>query len=319
MAQVLCQIDFPMNQQVLVGMESSDDAGVYELNAETALVQTVDFFTPIVDDPYAFGQIAAANALSDVYAMGAKPITALNIVTFPLQCLPLPVLGEILRGGADKVREAGAVLFGGHTVEDQEPKYGLSVTGIVHPKRVWRNNCPQTGDGLVLTKALGTGLLATAYRADCFTAEFEQATQQMARLNKEAYESAVSYEVHACTDITGFGFLGHLQEMVTGSRLSAEIWPSTLPLLPGAIDAARMGLVPAGAYHNRNHLKNLELKAELEDEWVDVLTDPQTSGGLLLSLPWADAEELVQKLQSKMPIALVGRILPDKEEKVIVR
>lgn len=319
MAQVLCQIDFPMNQQVLVGLDSSDDAGVYELNAETALVQTVDFFTPIVDDPYAFGQIAAANALSDVYAMGAKPITALNIVTFPLQCLPLPALGEILRGGADKVREAGAVLFGGHTVEDQEPKYGLSVTGLVHPKRVWRNNRPQSGDGLVLTKALGTGLLATAYRADYLTTEFEQATQQMAMLNKEAYEAAVSYEIHACTDITGFGFLGHLQEMVSGSHFSAEIWSEALPLLPGAIDAARMGLVPAGAYHNRNHLINLELKANLEEEWVDVLTDPQTSGGLLLSLPWSEAEELVQKLKSTLPIALVGRVLPDKEEKVIVR
>ena len=219
---MLCQLKKPHDPCLLVGIETADDAGVYKMNETTALIQTLDFFTPIVDDPYLFGQIAAANSLSDVYAMGGKPLTAMNIVAFPIGCLPAEVLGEILAGGQDKIIEAGAVLVGGHTVDDQEPKYGLSVTGIVHPDRIWTNAGAQAGDQLILTKKIGTGVLATAARAEMFPEGVAEAIESMATLNRTAAEIGVKYIVNACTDITGFGLLGHVYEMAAGGGVNIK-------------------------------------------------------------------------------------------------
>ncbi|BBB90607.1 selenide, water dikinase [Methylomusa anaerophila] len=284
---------------LLVGIQSSDDAGVYKLNDDTALVQTVDFFTPIVDDPYLFGQIAAANSLSDIYAMGAKPLTAMNIVAFPICSLPGDVLRDILRGGLDKINEAEAVMVGGHTVDDTEPKYGLSVTGLVHPDRVWTNAGAKPGDHLVLTKALGTGILATAARVGLFEAGVQAAVNSMVLLNRTAAQVASNYGIHACTDITGFGLLGHVYEMVAASGVSVEIYSTGLPLLPAAAEAAGMGLVPGGAYANREYLNNVVSFSEAVPANIqDICFDPQTSGGLLFSLPDTEAGELVEALKA---------------------
>lgn len=228
-----------------------DDAGVYQLTDELALVQTVDFFTPMVDDPYLFGQIAAANALSDVYAMGGKPLTAMNIVAFPVNTMDVSILGDILKGGAQKIREAETLLVGGHTVEDDEPKYGLSVTGIVHPGKVLTNRGGKPGDKLILTKPLGVGIITTAMKGDMADpASIEAATQSMATLNKEAAAAVIEVGVNACTDVTGFGLLGHLYEMMT-PEIGFEIQMGQVPLLPGAKDYASMGLVPGGARRNQ--------------------------------------------------------------------
>lgn len=297
MAHVLCQLPKPTDRRLLVGIDTADDAGVYQLNETTALIQTVDFFTPIVDDPYLFGQIAAANSLSDVYAMGGKPLTAMNIVGFPLGKLPGEVLKEILRGGQEKVTEAGAVLVGGHTIEDEEPKYGLSVTGIGHPERILTNAKACPGDVLLLTKPLGTGILTTAAKAELFLEGVAAAIESMAALNRVAAEVIEAFPVHACTDITGFGLLGHAYEMAAGSKVDMDIWASQLPLLPQAAEAAAMGLVPAGAYRNREYIKQVAFAPEVPETLRDVCFDPQTSGGLLISLPAQEGEALLQALQ----------------------
>ncbi len=271
--------------RLLVGVSTADDAGVYLLDDNTALILTVDFFTPIVDDPYTFGQIAAANALSDVYAMGGRPLTALNIVAFPACELDGETLPAILRGGADKVAEAGAVIAGGHTIDDAQPKYGLSVTGVVHPGKIWTNAGARPGDALVLTKPIGTGVLATAAKAGMFPAGVAASIETMAALNAKAAAAAADHPIHACTDITGFGLLGHLFELAGASGMRAEIASAALPLLPDAAEAAAMGLVPAGAYRNRDYLAAVTFAAGVPEPLRDLCFAPQTSGGLLFALP----------------------------------
>jgi len=302
----------------LVGLDTSDDAAVYYLNEETALVQTVDFFTPIVDDPYLFGQIAAANALSDIYAMGAKPLTALNIVGFPTCSLPLTVLEEILRGGAEKVIEGGAIIAGGHTIQDDEPKYGLSLLGVVHPKKIITNGGAQVGDCLILTKPLGIGIIATATKGQMASPEVkEKAIDSMRALNKKAAELMQDLGAHSCTDITGFGLLGHAWEMAKASQVTLEIESARLPVLPGAREYANFGLVPAGAYQNREYLQDkVEFQGEIPEIEKDILFDPQTSGGLFIALPKEQAEKF---LESFPQAALVGRILAKSQGKIIVR
>ena len=307
---MLRQLPQPTDPRLLVGTATADDAGVYQLTEDTALIQTVDFFTPLVDDPYTFGQIAAANSLSDVYAMGGRPLTALNIVAFPSCSLPPEALLAILKGGYDKVAEAGAIIVGGHTIDDPEVKYGLSVTGVIHPARVWTNAAARAGDALVLTKPLGTGVLATAAKAELFATGVAAATVSMATLNRAAAEAAAGFAVHACTDVTGFGFLGHLSEMTTAGGLRAEIDSRALPFFPEAPEAAAMGLVPAGAYANREYLTKISFAAAVPENLRDLCFDPQTSGGLLLSLPAAEAPAMVAALHEAgvAAAAIVGRI-----------
>ena len=307
-----------------MGPATSDDAGVFLLNETTALIQTVDFFTPIVDDPYQFGQIAAANSLSDVYAMGGQPLTAMNLVAFPIGRLPGTVLADILRGGADKVQEAGAVIVGGHTVEDSEPKYGLSVTGQAHPDRIWTNAGALPGDVLILTKALGTGILATAARVGLCAEGVAASARSMAELNAAAARTAMNYPVHACTDITGFGLLGHLHEVAAASKVMLEIDSAALPLLPEAPEAAGMGMVPAGAYANRSYLTMVAFADSVAENLRDICFDPQTSGGLLFSVPAAVAPSLLGDLHAAgvTLAALIGRVKArrkDEECEIYVR
>lgn len=317
---MLRQLPQSTDPNLLVGTATADDAGVYRLNDDTALIQTVDFFTPLVDDPYTFGQIAAANSLSDVYAMGGRPLTALNIAAFPSCSLDAAVLLAILRGGYDKAAEAGAVIVGGHTIDDPELKYGLSVTGVIHPRRVWTNASARPGDALILTKPLGTGVLATANKAELFAAGVAAASESMATLNKAAAEAAGGFTVHACTDITGFGFLGHLSEMTSAAGVRAEIDSKALPLLPEALEAAAMGLVPAGAYANREYLTAVSFAAGVAENLRDLCFDPQTSGGLLFALPAAEAPDLLAALQQAGVVraAVVGRITAKGEGEIHV-
>lgn len=294
--QVLSCLPKLTDPRVLVGPETSDDAGVFLLDNQQALVQTVDFFSPIVDDPYLFGQIAAANSLSDVYAMGAVPLTALNIACFPT-CLTVEEMGEIIRGGADKLQEAGVCLLGGHTVENPEPRFGMSITGVIRPADVWRNVGAETGDALILTKQLGTGLLATALKAGLLPAEQEALMiASMVTLNRLAAQVLrKETTVHACTDITGFGLLGHLYEMIKGSQVGAELSASKVPVFSGALEVAGMGLVPAGAYRNREFVGAAASFANsIPVAMQDLLFDPQTSGGLLAAIPAEDAERVME-------------------------
>lgn len=314
LAQVLCQIPEMKDENLLVGCDSFADAAVYRIRDDLALVQTLDFFTPVVDDPYHFGQIAAANALSDVYAMGANPLTAMNIVCFPSGTLSVDVLGAILKGGADKVLEAGALIVGGHSVEDKEPKYGLAVTGTVHPARLVTNNGAQPGDLLVLTKPIGSGLLVTAVKAEMFSpGDLAAAIRVMGTLNRGAAEAMVAVGVHAATDITGFGLLGHARELALTSGVSLEISFSAVPLLHGALQAAAMGLVPAGAYANREYVaEGLRIRDEkaVGERELDVLCDPQTSGGLLIAVPPEREKKLLEELgRRNVAGAVIGRVL----------
>lgn len=297
---------------LLVGTETSDDAAVYKISEELAVIQTVDFFTPVTDDPYLFGQIAAANALSDVYAMGGEPKLALNLAAFP-NCLDTEILGEILKGGADKVMEAGAVLAGGHTISDNEPKYGLCVTGFVHPKKMWKNCGAEPGDLLVLTKPLGSGILSTAEKGGIIQeAEHLEAVKTMTTLNKYAAELAKEFQVHCCTDITGFGLAGHAMEMAKGSKKTFVIYAEKLPVLSGAREYAEMGLIPAGAYRNREFLEK-DMESRISGWREDLLFDPQTSGGLLLAIPTEDAAGLMGRLSGlELPSAVVGEVTEEK-------
>jgi selenide,water dikinase len=279
-------------------MENADDAGVYKLTDDWALIQTVDFFTPIADDPYVFGQIAAANALSDVYAMGGKPLTAMNLVCFPVKDLDIEILQKTLAGGLDKIREAEAVLVGGHSVADKEFKYGLSVTGIVHPDRVLTNRGARPGDALVLTKPLGTGVVATAVKADLATPEASAAiTDSMVCLNRVAAECLQNFEVNACTDVTGFGLIGHLAEMVEGTDVGAVVHAWKVPLFPDVEEFCNQGLLPGGLHRNRTFReKMVDMGSYLPQYLQDVLFDPQTSGGLLIAVASSQAEHLVDRL-----------------------
>jgi selenide,water dikinase len=297
---------------LLVGADTLDDAAIYRLNDEVALVQTVDFFTPVVDDPYDFGRIAAANALSDVYAMGGRPLTALNIVCFPIGTLPLEYLGRILAGGAETARLAGATIVGGHTIDDPEPKYGLAVTGVIRPGDQSTNAAAAPGDLLVLTKPLGTGMISTAIkRGTALSAAVGAATVSMATLNRDAAEVARQHGVRAVTDITGFGLLGHLSEMCRASRVGADLWLDRLPLLPGVEDLAKEGVVPGGTKRNLEHvLPFTEFEAVIEDWWRLIAADAQTSGGLLLAVAEERVAQLVKALEEKdVPAsAVIGRI-----------
>jgi selenide,water dikinase len=313
---------FPTDENVLVGLDRADDAGVYKVSDDLALIQTVDFFTPIVDDPYMFGQIAAANALSDVYAMGGVPKTAMNLVAFPAKDMALSVLRRIIQGGIDKLVEAGVVLMGGHSVEDKELKYGLSVTGFVHPARVLTKQNLQPGDKLVLTKPLGTGIVNTAIKAGMASpALTNTVTRLMATLNREAAGVMTHFDVNACTDVTGFGLLGHLAEMVGGSGRSVRIFATQIPVLEEALTFAAMGLIPAGAYRNREfRVAMIEMADTVARERQDLLFDPQTSGGLLISVKGDQASPLVDALHAAgiAEAASIGDVVDDPSEKIHV-
>ena len=303
---------------LLVGYDSKDDAAVYRITDELAFVQTVDFFPPMVDDPYTFGQIAAANALSDIYAMGGEVKTALNLVCFP-ESMDLNVLGEILRGGAEKVAEAGGSLAGGHSIADTGVKYGLSVTGLVDPRRMTANDAGRPGDKLLLTKALGVGLICTANRVgEAAPDQMEGAIRSMTTLNKTAAEIAHKYEVHAATDVTGFSFLGHLHEMM-GDKLSCVIDAHAVPVLPGAWEAADACLYTAAGQRNRNHTGPFVRFENVPFPMEEILFDPQTSGGLLLAAAPQDAAALEQELRAAgLPAAIVGEILEKQTTEITV-
>jgi selenide,water dikinase len=284
---------------LLVGIEHIDDAGVYKIRDDLALVQTVDFFTPIVDDPYTFGQIAAANALSDVYAMGGVPITAMNLVAFPIKSMEIEILRDILRGGLDKMREAEVVLVGGHSIEDQELKYGLSVTGLIHPDAILTNRGAHVGDRIILTKPLGTGIINTAQKGGMADPKVVQrAIEVMTDLNRKAAEVMREFKVHACTDVTGFGVLGHLCEMLGQGEIGIRISLDAIPILPKAEEYAGMGLVPGGAHRNKEFYKPKVQGADgCPHSLLDVLYDPQTSGGLLIAVAVEEAEGIMRSLE----------------------
>ena len=295
----MCGMVFPSDENVLVGLDRADDAGVYKATDDLALIQTVDFFTPIVDDPYWFGQIAAANALSDVYAMGGTPKTAMNLVAFPVKEMDLSILRSIIQGGIDKLIEASVVLVGGHSIEDKELKYGLSVTGFIHPDRVLTKKNLLDGDRLIITKPLGTGIINTAIKAGMVSDDLiDRTTRLMATLNKAAAEIMSRFEVHACTDVTGFGLLGHLAEMVSGSGKGVRLFADQVPVLSEAFDFAAMGLIPAGAYRNREFREAMVVVSKsVPRNLQDILVDPQTSGGLLISVAAHQADDLVSALR----------------------
>jgi selenide,water dikinase len=320
--RALCGLDLPVDKNLLVGLDRADDAGVYRVSDELALVQTLDFFPPMVDDPFSFGQIAAANALSDIYAMGGVPKTAMNIVAFPGKTMDISILRAVIEGGLSKLREAGVVLVGGHTVEDSELKYGLSVTGYIHPDRILTKKNLQNGDCLILTKPLGTGIVATAIKAGLADQELtDRVTRAMATLNRVAAEAMDGFAVHACTDITGFGFLGHLAEMVVDSGQGVHITAADVPLYSEALEWAAMGLIPAGAYNNRNFRGSfVDFGTGVSQKMQDLLFDPQTSGGLLIAVAAPEADRLVAVLKANGIdcAAIVGKVMSEPVERIIV-
>jgi selenide,water dikinase len=299
------------NPDALVGLETGDDAAVYRLRPDLALVVTTDFFTPIVDDAYTFGAIAAANALSDIYAMGGQPLLAVNLVAFPIKELGPALLADILRGGLDKVREAGIDILGGHSIDDHEPKYGLAVTGTVHPDRVRRNRGGRAGDRLVLTKPLGTGVISTAIKHQVAPAEAEAAAvESMLRLNRDAADAMALVEVHAATDVTGFGLLGHLHSMARASGVAARIEAASVPILPGAERLADAGEVPGGTRSNQRFLASrVRWPDQLPAARQTLLCDAQTSGGLLLAVPEKELDRLLSALEARrVPGAVIGQL-----------
>jgi selenide,water dikinase len=308
---------------LLVGHETSDDAGVFRLRADLAIVNTVDFFTPIVDDPFVFGQIAAANALSDVYAMGGDPLTALNIVGFPNASLGLEVMTEILKGGSERARAAGVVVVGGHTIIDSELKYGMAITGAIHPKRILRNVGARAGDALVLTKPLGTGIVTTALkRRQATPRSVRAATASMVALNKAASQVARTFAVHACSDVTGFGLLGHASEMAMGSGVSIVLDSAALPVLPGAADLAERGFVTGGCSRNRAYLADkVMVERPVSRALEEVAFDPQTSGGLLIAVSARVADRLVRALHRAgvRAATIVGRAVAKRDLFVYLR
>ena len=303
-------------------MAEQDNAGIYQLTPSVAVVQTVDFFTPVVDDPFSFGQIAAANSLSDVYAMGGKPVTAMNIVGFPISTMDVSVLRDILRGGAEKMVEAGVVLIGGHSVDDPELKYGLSVTGTVHPKKFVTNGGAQPGDRLILTKPLGTGIIATALKAGkTGKADVARITKQMSTLNKAASETMMKVGVHACTDITGFGFIGHTAQVAANSGVGIKIKASAVPLIPGVMDYAKQGFYAGGLGRNRDYYgAAVKVASGLTPQLEDILYDPQTSGGLLISVAAAKATLLLSRLHNAgvTDAMIIGEVVARPKGKIII-
>jgi len=320
--RALCGMEFPTDSNLIVGLDRADDAGVYKITDEIAIIQTVDFFTPIVDDPYWFGQIAAANALSDVYAMGGIPKTAMNLVAFPIKDMDISVLRQIIQGGMDKMKEAGVVLVGGHSVEDRELKYGLSVTGFVHPDRVLTKKALKAGDRLILTKPLGTGIINTAIKGGLASGQaIEFVTHLMATLNRDAAQVMEGFPVHACTDLTGFGLIGHVAEMVVDSEFGISLWSEKIPIIPEAFDYAAMGLVPAGAYKNKEFREAMvDVSPSVKQAVLDIMYDPQTSGGLLICVERERAGDLVNELKEKGidDVAVIGEVLSEPKGKIVV-
>jgi selenide,water dikinase len=312
--KVLAAVPRRADPNVLVGFDTADDAGVYKLTPELALVQTVDFFTPIVDDPFTFGAIAAANALSDVYAMGGRPLSALAIAAYPAKDDP-DDLAQILRGGAEKMHEAGCSVIGGHSVADDEIKFGYAVTGLVHPAQFKANSAARAGDALVFTKRLGTGVIGTALKRGIARDEHvAEAVSSMLTLNRRACEEMLRFDVHGCTDVTGFGLIGHAREMALASGVTLEIAVDRVRLLPGALEYARLGAIPGGLKNNREFAScAVETVRPLPAELEDLLYDPQTSGGLLITLPEDDAAQLVRAFDAVYPI---GRVLPRGEKAI---
>ena len=320
LGKLLQDIPTVTDENLLVGFDKSDDAAVYKLNGEQAIVQTLDFFPPIADDPYTVGQIAATNALSDIYAMGGEPKLALNILCIP-KSMSKEAVHEILRGGYEKCAEAGAIICGGHSIFDEEPKYGLSVTGFVHPDHFWKNHGAKPGDVLFLTKPLGIGVLTTAQKADLLDDDIrKEMIRLMTTLNKGARDVLVNYRVHACTDVTGFSFLGHLYEMCSGSDVTAEIDVSGVRFLPQAVEYARIGLLPEGMYRNRTFAEHAVDTGDTELALCDLLFDPQTSGGLLCAVDPRDADAVFAALKDKVPcVQRVGRITEQKEKAICLQ
>ena len=307
------------DENLIVGYESSDDAAVYKITDDKAIIQTLDFFTTMINDPYLYGQIAATNALSDVYAMGGEVISALNIVAFP-ENMDLEILHQILKGGAEKVHEAGGVLAGGHSIHDATPKYGLSVTGIVHPDKILQNNNCKEGDLLIVTKPLGVSIINTAHMVkECSEEAFAQSVKQMTTLNKYSAEVMKDFNVNSCTDITGFGFLGHLVEMLDG-KSSAEVWAKDIPYIEEAYKCANEFIITAGGQLNRTHVEpNVEYQIK-DFALEEIMYDPQTSGGLLISVPEEEAQELLERLNTfEIKSAIVGKVIPKQEKAVIVK
>lgn len=308
----------PENPNLLVGYDSKDDAAVYKISEDTAFVQTLDFFPPMVDDPYIFGKIAATNALSDIYAMGGEVKTALNIVCFP-EKMDLNILGEIMRGGAEKVIEAGGTLAGGHSIADTDVKYGLSVTGIVHPDKIYTNNGARPGDALILTKRLGVGIICTANRVGEASAEaMEAVIESMTTLNKYAAECCKTFEIHACTDVTGFSFLGHLHEMIDGQN-SCHIYANQIPIFEEALRHADEFLLTAAGQRNRNFTSPYVRFENIPFSMEEILFDPQTSGGLLIALAKEDAPALLEQLQETgAPARIVGEVTEKADIEILV-
>jgi selenide,water dikinase len=318
--KVLASIPRVPNENVLVGFDTADDAGVYQLTAELALVQTVDFFTPIVDDPFTYGAIAAANSLSDVYAMGGKPISALSILAYPAQG-DLEDLEQILKGGAEKMREADCAVVGGHSVADDEIKFGYAVTGTVHPQRVKLNAGARAGDALVFTKRLGTGVISTALkRGLARAADVEASIASMLTLNRKACEAMLQYDVHGCTDVTGFGLIGHARELALASNVALAIRVSELPLLSGALECVRAGMIPGGLKANRDFAECVvEYATAVPEELRTILFDPQTAGGLLIAVAAAEADELVAQLREcQLDARCIGEVLPARKPLISV-
>ena len=321
MAQVLRHLPKVEDEKLVVGLETSDDAAIYKINEDIAIIQCLDFFTPIVDDPYTYGQIAAANALSDIYAMGGEPKLAMNIVCFP-DCLEPEVLAEILKGGQSKVEEAGALLVGGHSVADDEPKYGLSVTGFIHPDKILTNKGAKPGDVLILTKPLGSGIINTAIKGDIADEiSYKEAVKTMTTLNKYAKDAVERVKgVNALTDITGFGLLGHALEMAKASNVTFRIFYKSIPIITNTMEYAKMGLVPAGAYSNKDYVSNrVYFKEDIPTVIKDILFDPQTSGGLLISIPKEKSQELLNELKdSPTGYAVIGKVEEKLDYHIII-
>ncbi len=304
------------NPDLLVGMETHDDAGIYRISNDLALVQTVDFFTPILDDPNDFGQIAVANSLSDIYAMGGKPKTGLNIVGYPPDIIDKNTIAEILKGGYNKAKEAGVHILGGHSVKDPELKFGMAVTGLIHPDEIIHNSGAKVGDALILTKPLGTGILTTALKNEQLSHDLlSLVSSVMKRLNRAASESMKKFDAHACTDITGYGLLGHLFEMVQASGVSARVFSAKVPLLPGALDFSKKKQLPGGLKDNQEYLqKQVRKKSPIDENLLNILFDPQTSGGLLISISSEQAQSLLRELgNDHNDYAIVGEITTREE------
>lgn len=321
-AQVLRQLPKVTDPNLLVGSDHFDDAGVYKLDDTTALVMTLDFFPPLVDDPYTFGRIAATNSLSDIYAMGGRPISALNIVGFPDKDLPIDILGEILRGGAERVSAAGAVIAGGHSVRDSEIKYGLSVTGVVDPNRIHTNGGAKVGDKIVLTKPIGSGVLTSAAKAEKITQDdLAQAIDVMTDLNAGACEAMLTVGVNAVTDITGFGLIGHTHELADAGGITVELEADAVPLLDYTLELARKKILTRAYKSNLEYLGDRFAAKDVEDTLVHVLADAQTSGGLLISVAQDKADALVSELKQRntRAAAIIGTVLPQSSQTIVLR